>query len=63
MADWLHFTPESVRTWPMASLLEAKRDISRKLGTEARYESNAADMRHKVSVLTAEIQRRKHERA
>jgi hypothetical protein len=43
----------------MASLLDAKRDISRKLVTEARYESNAADMRHKVSVLTAEIQRRK----
>lgn len=47
----------------MASLLEAKRDISRKLVTEARYESNVADMRNKVSLLTAEIQRRKHERA
>lgn len=63
MADWLHFTQESLRTWPMASLLEAKRDISRKLVTEARYESNVADMRNKVSLLTAEIQRRKHERA
>jgi hypothetical protein len=63
MADWLHFTEESLRTWPMASLLEAKRDISRKLVTEARYESNVADMRNKVSLLTAEIQRRKHERA
>jgi hypothetical protein len=63
MADWLHFTEESLRTWPMASLLDAKRELSRKLVTEARYESNAADVRNKVSLLTAEIQRRKHERA